>query len=225
MTSQNLNQVTIKECNPLCLINHIGEKLNHIAELAGIIFICLLILTFIYNKLEHSTVNALKVIKDTLSRDSVIQKELDDIRKSVNAERVVLGLVHNTSVYAIKYHLLKLSVLHESLKEGVPSLKKVVKDVPLGIMQSELAMYNDQGELYASIDQKLHQDCHLHLNNINVHTLINFVLTYKSYPIGIISVQFEKEPTFKNTENFKLCLNQVGHDIINSKLTIINQLI
>lgn len=134
------------------------------------------------------------VLVTTQKTDKHINNILFKLRLATQADRCVLGLFHNTNLYGYNYHLLKLSVFHESLKEGTESVKQKVKDIPLSYLSEEFALYeeNDNKFIRSTDDKGLRQGCREHLNNIGIETVVNYLLVSDQVPFGILSLQFKK---------------------------------
>lgn len=216
-----------QNCNLICKASDMGNLLSQIDTLASFVLVIALIGTAIYRQTISKTDKVIKSIRTTLTKDKQLANILTELREATDADRVVLGLIHNTSIYAINYHLLKISVLHESLKPGIPTLKKIVRDIPLALLTEELHSYNEHNELFATLGSnncKLKEGCQLHLASINAHTICNFKLIYRQVPIGILSFQFNATTSINSMADLHKKLKQNGINLDLAKLKIINDL-
>jgi len=178
---------------------------------------------------NENTPNIIELIRLNQSKDKGISSILNDLRSACKADRVVVGLFHNTSVYGFNYHMLKMSVFHESLCDESQSLKKSVKDIPLSYISDELLLYeqNNNRLMFHISDPTIKYKCGQHLNRINVGTIINYLLVYNDTPIGILSFQytFDQSSNFNSINSFEAILNSNVYKSIDYYLDNITSLI
>jgi hypothetical protein len=195
-------------------------------SLGSLSLVGLIVLSFCWAKLKANGTKALRVIRTTLAKDAKILKILSKVRKSSKADRVVLGLIHNSSIYSANYHLLKLSVLHESLGEGVISIKSIAKDIPLAMLNVTFdldARGLDQSFSFRCEDHD--SDTNLHFVKFEIYGMYNFLLRYQSVPIGLLSLQFTHKPPYESLTQLMTNCSEGGYDLAIAKLELIAQLV
>jgi hypothetical protein len=191
--------------SPWLNINNYLEFFSHID-----IFIAFIIYIARQTRIPK-VLDIMTLINKNHIKDSIINKTLNLLREASNADRVVIGLFHNTSIYGFNYHVLKMTVFHESLKYPELSLKKVIKEIPLSYLADELVLYkntNNSNRLLFNIkDPSIKSGCRIHLNNINVSTIVNYLLVYNNTPVGILSFQFQTEQSYLSILEFESFIN------------------
>lgn len=157
-----------------------------------ILFFIFLIVLWNSRVRKINNVNMHNVLATTQKTDKNINNILFKIRLATKSDRCVLGLFHNTNLYGYNYHLLKLSVFHESLKDRTESVKQKVKDIPLSYLSEEFAKYeeNDNKFIASADDKTLKDACRAHLANIGVRTIVNYLMEHDGIPFGILSLQY-----------------------------------
>ena len=177
---------------------------------SAVLFIIFLI-TLVKSSFNHyNSINMKNVLRTTRSTDRKINTILFKLRMATKADRVVLGLFHNTNLYGYNYHLLKMSVFHESLNDTAISIKQKVKDIPLSYLGEEFSEYekNDNKFIATISNNLLASGCRAHLESIKVKTIVNYLMHSDNIPFGILSLQFTEE-------NSALTLGDVENSIRN----------
>lgn len=172
----------------------------------------------------------LEIIKKTSQKDTAINQALLDLRTGSFADAVVLGLFHNTSVYGLNYHLLKMTVLHESINKPSDSRIGRIKNVPLAHIVYELEDGRNKNWKYIVnvSDSQLPERCRIYLNSVDVSTRVNYALVYKDTPIAILGFIYKQEQTdvFSTIEQFEEVLKQrLSHPINYYLDRIINEIV
>lgn len=160
--------------------------------------------------------NLRQIILLTRNKDRKIKTILDELRFVSKADRVVLALIHNSGLFGFNYHLLKISVLHESLSENVGSLKSKVKDIPLSFLEEEFKLYeeDDTKSFLKTVNEDLKEGCRRHLNVIEVEQVINFLLVYRKTPVGVLAFQYKNKSDFETKQQFiDFMKKKTGKDI------------
>ena len=170
-----------------------------ITQIDFVVTILIGLLIWLWREISNRTPGIVSLININYKKDQAINSSLKDLRMASDADRVVIGIFHNSQKYAFDYHLLKMSVFHESLKDNSFSVKKIIRDIPLSYISEELALYklNNNKLLFNISNPNMKPGCKLHLNSINIETICNYLLEYKRTPIGILSFQYKTDQSSK----------------------------
>lgn len=147
--------------------------------------------------LQTTTGNVIAYInKDSVQQKKKIEQILLELRALTDADRVVVGLFHNgTSVGS--FHFTKLSLVYESLKTGITSLRKRYKDIDVTGIEGELLTYqSDKFTRNAVSDINVDNGCKQYLNSIgleSVYTRLIPVNGEKNSYYGVTQIQFASE--------------------------------
>ncbi len=173
--------------------------INYLLLIDGLLITIILVVGFFITRPKKKSLIMQSVLEDSQKIDKIINNTLFKLRIATHADRCVLGLFHDTNLYSDNHHMLKVSVFHESLREGTDSVKRRVKDIPLTYLAEEFQTYKENNNkfIFHLNNSALKEGCRLHLERIGVASIVNILLTYKEKaPIGILSFQFTEPQDF-----------------------------
>lgn len=132
---------------------------------------------------------------DTYSKH--INVVLKNYRVDLNADRVVIALLHQKSLGSLET---VFTVLLEELSPNTKSIYPIVKNIPPNVINLEFK--NDLDSMVVAVKRDfLPTPCTHHLEAIECKTLINTLLKFENFYWGILSFQFKEIPPFINNDD------------------------
>lgn len=121
-----------------------------------------------------------------------IQKQLEETRQCVNADRAQIIEFHNGTDFSTR-KAYRLDSTYESVKYGNPSIKNLLKDYPTTMLPTFMSKMIDEKQYFVSDVEALHEkDMSTYTMKINtgVKAFYDMLLEKNGLPIGILAIQY-----------------------------------
>lgn len=147
------------------------------------LFLTANIITNIINLVEAGE-TARKNITAYLKPDHFQDKEyieniLKDMLTTSHSDRVCLGIFHNGSNWG-NLHFTKMSVKYEARRQGIESVKNILKDIDIERISEEIKAYSEEEFRHFSIeDSNLSPGCIIYLDNLGIKSVWSRLLSSK----------------------------------------------
>lgn len=166
---------------------------------------------------EQAHKNYGKAIKEESKYTLEIQKEIEELRQMVTADRVQVLEFHNGTDFSTRKGY-KLDCTYETIKYGNESVKGLLQNYPttmLPIFMNKLI--EEKQYIVPNVEEIAKSDMSTYAMKLNMHVgaFYDVVLENNGMPIGILAVQFAK-PT-------ELTMEQIA--MIHAKKIIIEELL
>lgn len=158
-----------------------------------------------------------KSIKDENKYAIEIQREIEELRQIVTADRVQILEFHNGTDFSTRKGY-KLDCTYETLKYGNESVKGILQNYPTTMLPVFMnKLIEDKQYFIEDVDTLSDCDMSTYAMKLNMHVgaFYDMLLEHNNMPIGVIAVQFA-EPT-------KLDANEIA--MIHAKKIIVEQLL
>lgn len=128
--------------------------------------------------------------------DNSISKVLEDLAIYFKADRVILAEIHAETYIDLEAYNKVFSVTYEYLQDGIFSVKDIIRNIPISILEKEQPYYNNNLLVVNQNNPSLPPRCLNHLKNIESKTIINCLLRFNTTITGILSIQFKDSNFF-----------------------------
>lgn len=172
----------------------------HLSELIVAIITMLGSLATVYLKhlIEESKKVKADPIRDTHERDALLYDKLNEVRVTLNADRVYIVQYHNGSHFKSGQSMMKLSMTHEVLAAGIRSELENTQGLPISMFANVFQQFYRDG--YIVIEDMDHKSVDQLLASYYKKRGVQSVYAYPiknlhGHFIGSIMVSFLKDPT------------------------------
>ena len=134
-----------------------------------------------------------------------IQKEIEELRQVLNADRVQVLEFHNGTDFSTRKGY-KMDCTYEALKYGNEPTRNVLQDYPTTMLPVFINNLIENQEYFVSnIEDIIDEDMSTYAmkKNIHVSSFFDVVLELNNAPIGILAVQYV-EPTDLNSDQLAM---------------------
>lgn len=134
-----------------------------------------------------------------------IQKEIEELRQVLNADRVQVLEFHNGTDFSTRKGY-KMDCTYEALKYGNEPTRNILQDYPTTMLPVFINKLIENQEYFVSdIADIIHDDMSTYAmkKNIHVSAFFDVLLEMNNAPIGIIAVQYV-EPTELNSDQLAM---------------------
>lgn len=151
---------------------------------------------------EKSPKNYGKNIKAENAHALNIQKEIEELRQILNADRVQIMEFHNGTDFSTRKGY-KMDCTYETIRYGNESIKSVIQNYPTTMLPIFMNNIIENKQYFVqNISNIAEKDMSTYAMKVNMHiaAFYDMVLENSGNPIGILAVQFTKPRSLKDDE-------------------------
>lgn len=140
-----------------------------------------------------------------------IQEQLEELKESVNADRVQVIEFHNGTDFSTRKGY-KLDCTYEVVKYGSASVKGIMKDYPTTLLPTFMKRIIEEKLYYVNNIENIHEEdmsTYVMKLNMDVKAFYDLLLEKNGTPIGILAVQFGTPSKLNQNEIAKMVAKKI----------------
>lgn len=140
-----------------------------------------------------------------------IQEQLEELKESVNADRVQVIEFHNGTDFSTRKGY-KLDCTYEVIKYGSTSIKGIIKDYPTTLLPTFMKRIIEEKLYYVNNIENIHEEdmsTYAMKLNMDVKAFYDLLLEKDGTPIGILAVQFGTPSKLNQNEIAKMVAKKI----------------
>lgn len=147
------------------------------------LFLTANIITNIINLIEAGETarkNVVAYLKPEHFQDrEYIENILKEMLTTSQSDRVCLGILHNGTNWG-KLHFTKMTVKYEARRQGIESVKNILKDIDIERISEEIKKYSeDEFKHFSRKDSTLSPGCIVYLDSLGIKSVYSRLLSSK----------------------------------------------